>query len=113
METVNCMRCDFRHKDNGNCTAVGGFCTAVTAAHCPLLREYLDTRLTPEQIKNLGSPITYIVPTGGNKPLKVIFDNNSDLVFDIGTMNESLASEGVRIIDVLSRSTGGYKFDNK
>ena len=26
METVNCIRCDFRHKDNGNCTAVGGFC---------------------------------------------------------------------------------------
>ena len=25
METVNCLRCDFRHKDNGNCTAVGGF----------------------------------------------------------------------------------------
>lgn len=78
METVNCMRCDFRHKDNGNCTAVGGFCTAVTAAHCPLLRAYLDTGLTPEQIKNLDSPITYIVPTGGDKSLKVIFANNSD-----------------------------------
>lgn len=46
---VNCMRCRFRHEDNGNCTAVGGFCTAVPAAHCPLLREYLDTGLTPEQ----------------------------------------------------------------
>lgn len=42
MENVNCLRCRFRHKDNGNCTAVGGFCTAVPAAHCPLLREYLD-----------------------------------------------------------------------
>lgn len=52
METVNCIRCDFRHKDNGNCTAVGGFCTAVAAAHCPLLREYLDTGLTPEQCNN-------------------------------------------------------------
>lgn len=41
MENVNCLRCRFRHKDNGNCTAVGGFCTAVPAAHCPLLREYL------------------------------------------------------------------------
>ena len=46
---VNCMRCRFRHDQNGNCTAVGGFCTAVPAAHCPLLREYLDTGLTPEQ----------------------------------------------------------------
>lgn len=29
-----CDHCDFCHKDNGNCTAVGGFCTAVAAAHC-------------------------------------------------------------------------------
>lgn len=49
METVNCMLCDFRHKDNGNCTAVGGFCTAVPAAHCPMLRAYLNTGLTPEK----------------------------------------------------------------
>lgn len=53
METVNCIRCDFRHKDNGNCTAVGGFCTAVAAAHCPLLREYLDTELTPEEVNDV------------------------------------------------------------
>lgn len=52
METVNCIRCDFCHKDNGNCTAVGGFCTAVAAAHCPMLRKYLDTGLTPEQCEN-------------------------------------------------------------
>ena len=50
MENVNCLRCRVRHEDNGNCTAVGGFCTAVPAAHCPLLREYLDTELTPEEI---------------------------------------------------------------
>lgn len=47
---VNCLRCRFRHEDNGNCTAVGGFCTAVPAAHCPLLREYLDTGMTPEEV---------------------------------------------------------------
>lgn len=50
MANVNCLRCHFRHEDNGNCTAVGGFCTAVPAAHCPLLREYLNTELTPEKI---------------------------------------------------------------
>ena len=50
MEKANCLRCNFRHEDNGNCTAVGGFCTAIPAAHCPLLRQYLDTRLTPEEI---------------------------------------------------------------
>ena len=52
MTNVNCLRCRFRHEDNGNCTAVGGFCTAVPAAHCPLLREYLDTGLTPEMCAN-------------------------------------------------------------
>lgn len=53
MANVNCLRCRFRHEDNGNCTAVGGFCTAVQAAHCPLLREYLDTELTPEEVSSL------------------------------------------------------------
>ena len=53
MEKNNCLRCNFRHKDNGNCTAVGGFCTAVPAAHCPLLRQYLDTGLTPEAVEAL------------------------------------------------------------
>ena len=52
METLNCMRCKYRHEDNGNCTAVGGFCTAVPAAHCPLLRQYLGAGMTPEQAAN-------------------------------------------------------------
>ena len=52
METLNCMKCKYRHEDNGNCTAVGGFCTAVAASHCPLLRGYLDTGLTPDQVVN-------------------------------------------------------------
>lgn len=37
----NCLKCHYRHEDNGNCTATGGFCTAVPAAHCPLLKELL------------------------------------------------------------------------
>lgn len=52
MGGVNCLRCKYRHTDNGNCTAVGGFCTAVPAAHCPLLREYLDTGLEPAVCAN-------------------------------------------------------------
>ena len=52
MGNVNCLRCRFRHEDIGYCTAGGGFCTAVTAAHCPLLRQYLDTGMTPEQCEN-------------------------------------------------------------
>ena len=53
MGKINCLRCRFRHEDNGNCTAVGGFCTAVPAAHCPLLREYLDTGLKPQEVSEL------------------------------------------------------------
>ena len=52
MGNVNCLRCRFRHEDNGNCNAVGGFCTAVQAAHCPLLRQYLDTGMTPEAFQS-------------------------------------------------------------
>lgn len=52
MEAVNCLRCEYKDADNENCTAVGGFCTAVPAAHCPLLRQYLGTGMTPEQAAN-------------------------------------------------------------
>lgn len=35
----NRIGCPYIHPDNGNCTAVGGFFTAVLAAHCPLIPE--------------------------------------------------------------------------
>ena len=54
MEKNNCLRCNFRHTDNGNYTAVGGFCTAVAAAHCSLLRKHLDTGLTPEEVHSMS-----------------------------------------------------------
>lgn len=54
MGNINGLQCEFRHPDNGNCTAGGGFCTAVTAAHCPLLRDFLDTGLTPDEIRNMS-----------------------------------------------------------
>lgn len=38
---VNCLKCHHRHQDNGNCKAVGGFCTSVPAAYCPLIPELL------------------------------------------------------------------------
>lgn len=48
----NCLLCDSMH-ENGNCTETGGFCTAVPAAHCPLiprLREKLkDTQARAEK----------------------------------------------------------------
>lgn len=50
---VNCKRCEYMDTDNGNCTAVGGFCTAVPAAYCVLLQEYMDARLTPAEVHSL------------------------------------------------------------
>lgn len=44
---LNCLLCDSMH-ENGNCTAVGGFCTAVPAAHCPLIPELLARAETAE-----------------------------------------------------------------
>lgn len=82
MEPVNCLRCDFRHKDNGNCTAVGGFCTAVTAAHCPMLREYLDTGLTPEEvsalIKDWSDRCTIVGECGGIDRLRELAEADKD-----------------------------------
>ncbi len=50
----NCENCEYLH-ENGNCFAVGGFCTAVPAYHCRLLTEYLDIGLTPKEIEDLQS----------------------------------------------------------
>lgn len=82
MEKNNCLRCNFRHKDNGNCTAVGGFCTAVPAAHCPLLRQYLDTGLEPEEvsalIKDWSDLCTTIGECGGIDRLRELAEADKD-----------------------------------
>lgn len=43
----NCILCDSMH-ENGNCTEVGGFCTAVPAANCPLIPRLRDQLTTTE-----------------------------------------------------------------
>lgn len=82
MKPVNCLRCDFRHKDNGNCTAVGGFCTAVTAAHCPMLREYLDTGLGPDEVtalqKDWSDLCTIVGECGGLDRLRELAEADKD-----------------------------------
>ena len=77
MANVNCLRCRFRHEDNGNCTAVGGFCTAVTAAHCPLLRQYLDTGMTPEAFQSF---VVFFQDLIGNQKASEALDNFRQLV---------------------------------
>ena len=82
MGNVNCLRCHFRHEDNGNCTAVGGFCTAVPAAHCPLLREYLETELTPEEVSELDKDWsdlrTIIGECGGLDQVRALAEADKD-----------------------------------
>ena len=77
MGNVNCLRCHFRHEDNGNCTAVGGFCTAVQAAHCPLLRQYLDTGMTPEAFQSF---VVFFQDLIGNQKASEALDNFRQLV---------------------------------
>lgn len=77
MGNVNCLRCRFRHEDNGNCTAVGGFCTAVQAAHCPLLRQYLDTGMTPEAFQSF---VVFFQDLIGNQKASEALDNFRQLV---------------------------------
>lgn len=48
---INCDRCMYMDAGKVNCTAVGGFCTAVPAAYCPMLQEFLDAGMMPEEIK--------------------------------------------------------------
>ena len=77
MKNVNCLRCHFRHEDNGNCTAVGGFCTAVQAAHCPLLRQYLDTGMTPEAFQSF---VVFLQDLIGNQKASEALDRFRQLV---------------------------------
>lgn len=82
METLNCMRCKYRHEDNGNCTAVGGFCTAVPAAHCPLLRDFLDAGLTPAEVHSMSGEwhamLSVLNSIGGYERLRELAEADKD-----------------------------------
>ena len=95
MENVNCLRCRFRHEDNGNCTAVGGFCTAVPAAHCQLLREYLDTGLTPEKIERSKLEIE----AGCVKAIARTYGIDINRLRKLAEVDKVLASKEVEYID--------------
>lgn len=77
MENVNCLRCRFRHEDNGTCAAVNRFCTAVPAAHCPLLRQYLDTGMTPEAFQSF---VVFLQDLIGNQKASEALDRFRQLV---------------------------------
>ena len=104
METLNCIRCDFRHKDNGNCTAVGGFCTAVTAAHCPMLQKYLDTGLGPDEVtalqKDWSDLCTIVGECGGIDRLRELAEADKD-----GRLVVPPCKVGDRLYEVTGRKT--------
>nr|DAG62110.1 MAG TPA: hypothetical protein [Caudoviricetes sp.] len=104
METLNCIRCDFRHKDNGNCTAVGGFCTAVTAAHCPMLQKYLDTGLGPDEVtalqKDWSDLCTIVGECGGIDRLRELAEADKD-----GRIGVLPCKVGDRLYEVTGRKT--------
>ena len=104
METLNCIRCDFRHKDNGNCTAVVGFCTAVTAAHCPMLQKYLDTGLGPDEVtalqKDWSDLCTIVGECGGIDRLRELAEADKD-----GRLVVLPCKAGDTVYEVTSRKT--------
>lgn len=61
----NCIGCEWIHPDNGNCTIVGGFCTAVPAAHCPLIPKL---RAQLEQVKRERDGIKVAFEDVASKP---------------------------------------------
>ena len=79
---VNCKRCKYMDADNGNCTAVGGFCTAVPAAHCVLLQEYMDARLTPAEVHSLwgewNAMMSVLNSIGGYDRLRELAEADKD-----------------------------------
>ncbi len=104
MKNVNCLRCRFRHEDNGNCTEVGGFCTAVPAAHCPLVRQYLDTGMTPEAFQ---SYVVFLQDLIGNQKASEALDRFRQLVkADKGGRLEVLPCKaGDTLYEVTGRKT--------
>ena len=68
--------------DNGNCTAVGGFCTAVPAAHCVLLQKYMDAQLTPAEVHSLwgewNAMMSVLNSIGGYDRLRELAEADKD-----------------------------------
>lgn len=79
---VNCKRCEYMDADNGNCTAVGGFCTAVPAAHCVLLQKYMDAQLTPAEVHSLwgewNAMMSVLNSIGGYDRLRELAEADKD-----------------------------------
>lgn len=113
MEKVNCLRCRFRHEDNGNCTAVGGFCTAVTAAHCQLLREYLDTGLTPELVREVAEFAVWVHENGMDKIREWVKADKEKRLVVLPNKPSNTITNGDRMRNATNQQLARQIYDNQ
>lgn len=114
----NCVDCEHIHRDNFNCTAVGGFCTAVPAAHCPKLKELMDEKAASQEkqvnvpkrdhseflerwaveLNNRSERSVFPAALKAVKGLVVVYAASDDLVEVEGSMTQEIgAYDGVKL----------------
>ena len=122
----NCVNCEHIHRDNFNCTAVGGFCTAVPAAHCPKLKELMEKEAASQakevkddthaeflerwatELNNRNERNVVPAALEAVKGLVVVYAASDDLVEVEGAMTQEIgAYDGVKL--TVSKSQGFYE----
>lgn len=122
----NCVNCEYMHKDNFNCTAAGGFCTAVPAAHCPKLKELMEKEDASQakevkddthaeflerwaaELNNRNERSVVPAALGAVKGLVVVYAASDDLVEVEGAMTQEIgAYDGVKL--TVSKAQGFYE----
>lgn len=122
----NCANCEYMHKDNFNCTAAGGFCTAVPAAHCPKLKELMEKEDASQakevkddthaeflerwaaELNNRNERSVVPAALGAVKGLVVVYAASDDLVEIEGAMTQEIgAYDGVKL--TVSKAQGFYE----
>lgn len=124
----NCVNCEHIHRDNFNCTAVGGFCTAVPAAHCPKLKELMAEKAASQEkqanvpqrdhseflerwaveLNNRSERSVFPAALKAVKGLVVVYAASDDLVEVEGAMTQEIgAFDGVKLI--ASKAQGFYE----
>lgn len=80
----SCMKCHYRHPDNGNCTAVGGFCTAVPAAHCPFIPELLArAEAAKERAEKAAAVVSELMRFAPKERITTCFGHPIERVLDL------------------------------
>ncbi len=122
----NCVNCEHIHRDNFNCTAVGGFCTAVPAAHCPKLKGLMEKEAASQakevkddthaeflerwavELNNRNERSVFPAALKVVKGLVVVYAASDDLVEVEGAMTQEIgAYDGVKL--TVSKAQGFYE----